>query len=770
VTTTVLSTAPAAVEAPRRTKAQFIPRLLPWIVPAAFAVGGLVQTHTPIRDIALYALYLALGVVLPGMLVYRALRGSRGNWPEDLGLGAATGLVVMLVGWALAAATGLQALLPGWPLLILVLFAAIPRLRRHWRITEPEPLPLLWSWIMAGGLVLIVIFGYAWWRSNPLPPATTVYYQDLMYHLALVHEMTRSMPFQVPQLAGDTLRYTYLSDADMAIGSMVTRIDPSIVLFRLWVVPVAATAVFVAAALARDLARKWWAGALGGVAAILGLPLVLGAPTGPPGGGALIINSPSQIYAFPLVGLLLLLAVDLVRGQKLRWAWLLVVALALACAGAKSSALPPIVAGLLLAAVMVWFTHRERFAGALAFLGVAGVATILQTKLFAGGGASTLGLQPFALLYWFAPYRATIGAHDQIDGSRFLPLGVANASAAGLVFLAGITVWSMVMQAPRLLSLGTLAARRTRGEPAAWLLAGLTVSALGATWFLWHPSDSQGYFFIGVMPFATVGTVWLLADRESGWRPMVAGLLAGGLWAMIVPRVHTPAHSLASWAWGLGWPVLRTALLAAVVLAIGLAAWRFTSGRTAWRAIPAALLAAVLGAGLGGGVNQQLRSGYRAVTNPAQASATSPAQITRDEMSAAFWLEKHSGTDDVIATNVHCVVISWQTCDARAFWVSGLSGRRAVLESWGYTDQAVAEDGVNGKRYYLQPFPDQQRFQLNQRVFQQARPEDVASLRDGYHVRWLFADRRAAGGVSPNLGKVATPRFSSGTVTIYQVP
>jgi hypothetical protein len=118
---------------------------------------------------------------------------------------------------------------------------------------------------------------------------------------------------------------------------------------------------------------------------------------------------------------------------------------------------------------------------------------------------------------------------------------------------------------------------------------------------------------------------------------------------------------------------------------------------------------------------------------------------------------------------VHCVAISWQTCDARAFWVSGLSGRRAVIESWGYTDQAVAEDGINGKRYYLQPFPDQQRFQLNQRVFQQARPEDVASLRNRYHIRWLFADRRAAGGVSPNLGKVATPRFSSGTVTIYQV-
>jgi hypothetical protein len=140
-------------------------------------------------------------------------------------------------------------------------------------------------------------------------------------------------------------------------------------------------------------------------------------------------------------------------------------------------------------------------------------------------------------------------------------------------------------------------------------------------------------------------------------------------------------------------------------------------------------------------------------------------------MTAAIWLEKHSGSDDVIATNVHCSAIdSAETCDARAFWVSGLSGRRAVVESWGYTDQAVAQDGVNGLRYNFQPAPDQRVYQLNQRVFQNAQPADVAALRQEFHVRWLFADQRATGGVSPELGKVATARFSAGPVTIYQLP
>src|SRR4029453_5651205 len=99
---------------------------------------------------------------------------------------------------------------------------AVPGLRRHWRIAEPQPLPLRWSWIIAGGLLTLVAMSYPGWAATPLPPVTTQYYQDMLYHLALVHEMTRSMPFQVPQLTGDTLRYHYLSDADIAIGSMLT--------------------------------------------------------------------------------------------------------------------------------------------------------------------------------------------------------------------------------------------------------------------------------------------------------------------------------------------------------------------------------------------------------------------------------------------------------------------------------------------------------------------------------------------------------------------
>lgn len=200
--------------------------------------------------------------------------------------------------------------------------------------------------------------------------------------------------------------------------------------------------------------------------------------------------------------------------------------------------------------------------------------------------------------------------------------------------------------------------------------------------------------------------------------------------------------------------------------------WRRT-GRVAWRALFPALIAAVLTAGVAGGAVQQAREVAGAIRwqNAPHRAAQQRTVILPEEMAAAAWLDHHAGRYDLVATNVHCRPISGvPDCDARAFWVAGLGGRRTLVESWGYTDAAVAADGVNGKRYMYQPAPDQAAFQLNQRVFAWGRPEDVAELRRRYHVTWLFGDERAAGGVSPHLSAVATLRYRSGPVSIYQLP
>src|SRR4051812_10637309 len=98
--------------------------VLPWLVPALAWGLGLHYTGTPVRYVAIYPVYLALAIVVPGTLVHRALRGSRGNLPEDIGFGSATGLLVLIIGWAICAAARLQSVLWIWPLLVIAVFLA----------------------------------------------------------------------------------------------------------------------------------------------------------------------------------------------------------------------------------------------------------------------------------------------------------------------------------------------------------------------------------------------------------------------------------------------------------------------------------------------------------------------------------------------------------------------------------------------------------------------------------------------------------------------
>ena len=53
--------------------------ILPWIVALGVATLVLLQTGTPGLDIARYSVYWCLGVTLPGVLVARAVVGTRGN-------------------------------------------------------------------------------------------------------------------------------------------------------------------------------------------------------------------------------------------------------------------------------------------------------------------------------------------------------------------------------------------------------------------------------------------------------------------------------------------------------------------------------------------------------------------------------------------------------------------------------------------------------------------------------------------------------------------
>jgi hypothetical protein len=242
------------------------------------------------------------------------------------------------------------------------------------------------------------------------------------------------------------------------------------------------------------------------------------------------------------------------------------------------------------------------------------------------------------------------------------------------------------------------------------------------------------------------------------------GLVAGAVWVFVAPATAKPAQmKLVGWAWALALPVLRTAAVLAALLVVVAIAGFIMRRKMPWRVLAVVAVAAVLGSSIGTGLDRTVQ-GLRQTPNP---RGSSGRLVTTDEMRAALWLDQHVPNDDVVATNVHCQPIKTKpACDARAFWVAGLGGHRTVVESWGYSDEAVQANGLDGRKYVFQPAPYPAEFALNEQAFSNPTPAVLAQLRSQYKVKWLFADTRA-GTVSAQLPTLATVKFTSGPVTIY---
>ncbi len=197
-------------------------------------------------------------------------------------------------------------------------------------------------------------------------------------------------------------------------------------------------------------------------------------------------------------------------------------------------------------------------------------------------------------------------------------------------------------------------------------------------------------------------------------------------------------------------------------------------GRGAGARPAAARPGLVVGAvGLGlpapGAVGRGTAEVRRAWAEPGPPNTESIDYLTTEEQEAALWLGEHSAPLDVVATNAQCRPGQRTVpgCDARGFWVSGLSGRRALLGGWAYTDAAIALHGVDGRSYVHQPSPWPDRFDLSQAIFTDPDARVAAELRDR-GVVWLFGDRRA-GDLSPDVSEVAELQFENDLVSIWRL-
>ena len=87
-----------------------------------------------------------------------------------------------------------------------------------------------------------------------------LYAEDLLFHIAIAAEAQQHWPLQSPQVSGRTLHYHYFAHLHMAAIAQVTGIDTSIVVLRLYLVPLAALLLLQVALLGRSVSGLAWAG------------------------------------------------------------------------------------------------------------------------------------------------------------------------------------------------------------------------------------------------------------------------------------------------------------------------------------------------------------------------------------------------------------------------------------------------------------------------------------------------------------------------------
>ncbi|TDD58079.1 hypothetical protein E1263_20750 [Kribbella antibiotica] len=653
-------------------------RALPWLLPLLVAAVGL---HT--LDVLRYGVYFALAIALPGTLLLRAVWRSVGNWAEDLGLGAIVGAAWMLVGWALFTAVGWQRWLVVWPLLTLAAFA-LPRLRSCWRIAQPSLLPLRWTWGLAIASALMLaatirgVMGY-----HVPPPDATSYYQDLLYHLSMVSELTRAVPPELPQVVGERLEYHWFANADMAAAVDITRLNPIVVLFRLWVLPWLVVALLVCATLARTVSRTWWTGVLA-AAALTAPQLYLLVDTSINLNPPVSFLSPSQTFGLVACVAAGIFLIELLFRDGPRSLWLLVVAMAVVGGGSKPTVLPVLVGAVGLAALYKRLQLKLVVAGALL------VAVGAITLLTVAGSTSGSQIQFLAIL-------KTSPGYERLTGDT-TPAGVGGLLVPSLVHGAVLGTAVMVLSVLLIQSASLAGFFVVRRDPVAWFLVGAMVVGWLGYLFIDHPGVSESYFLYTATPFSIAAAGWVAATASR-----------------------------------------RLAVVVLVLLALA-------------------------------PVKSFIQNAIAGDTEAGPVFRSAQQWVYPDEQSSAAWLAANSAPTDVVATNTWCRPVDAKApgCDARGYLVSGLAGRRTVIEGWAYTNEAMAAQGVGGRRYTEQPSPWPDRVALVTQTFASPTPALLKRLHDQYGVRWLYADARA-GTVSPKLAELVPLRHSNGKVAIYDL-
>ncbi|MEU4288937.1 hypothetical protein AB0E63_12010 [Kribbella sp. NPDC026596] len=680
-----------------------------------------------------YLGYLVIVVAVPGTIFWRRLTGGSGWFTADVVLGTAFGLAVeaLLYPIGMLFAMPLAALL--MPALAFGVWRTLPRRRLSER---PTP------WWATAGVMVAVGVAAAWFvrvGSQLIPltgPSALRPNSDAPHNLAVAGELTHHFPPRVPYADGKWMTSHWAAYDHIASTHWITSIPLDVLTYRMvpfaWIlltvlgaaaVGMVLTGRAVAAPIAAGLTVAAgdlvaWPWAVSNRVFADG-PFSLGQLTNPP-------QAFSTVLLLPLIAvtaLLLRRKPGQTRGQLFRLfvtAGVLIAALALT----KATTLPVYATGL--ASAWIYLTVRAGRLNLRALVLGVGVAAAYAVAFFVvlrGARSSVI----------FDPAATFEGLADQMGGG----------SAVAVIAAVVVVGWVMPLVGALLIK------RRIPRDPMpVFLVFGFVAAIVGAS-LLYDEGETQLFFVRTGFIYGVLIATWGLGSlqRRQYWIAAVALLI--GVAAIYWGRYRSDDSCTSASCFGQSLAVA----LAIAALGIGVFGLVLRGSRRTWALIAVAVL-------LGMTASSTVVSLRKFATPP----LTEYESIAPGGIEAARFIRRNSGSDDKIATNLHCHQARASHCLTGSYWIAGYAERRVLVEGWAYQTRVddTYPDGVQSSYW------DEEMLRLNDEAFASPTREVLETLRTKYDVQWLLLDERVSA-PPKNLDRLTELRFQYGTVRVYQL-
>jgi len=792
-----------------------------WI--AALWLGTGVQ----LDEIARYAAYEVGFVIVPGWLVFRALVVRPDSRLHEVVFGWSLGYLLEISAFIVTAATGTRGAFYVYPLIVGVPAAVVAR-RRAIASNEPRTirgsLPFGVIWIGALLCMVVLLYGAAvGFTQTPLPRDTdsVTYQEDTVFAVSLAAEALHHWPLTMPSVAAEPLRYHTFAFVHMAAISQVTRLDLSVVVMRMYVVPLLLLFALQLILVGRRIGRSWSAG----LAALFAVVLL----------GELDVSTGSGVDRFLfrdfffywllashtfLLGLvfflpLILVLSDLVtgdekpRGSRLS-AWVLFVALIVGCIGSKSYAVVVVGGALILFLLWTLLVERKLHRPTLIALALSALTYVGANMILFRWGTAGAALRPFRNLESmrgvadFEAYLGTVwgmapsavpdglGAAFGIFGLLAAPvLGIAlrlrdarTVSAAERLFLCFFVSVLPVLLLTNQPGFGQMFVVFFGIVP------GTIVAGFG--YLLWlqrvGPTLRATLLLVTAAAFVTFALDALLGvtpgvGLQTALLVVVAAAGIGAAVGLVAPRLRSPVAITV----GVAGLLAFTTPLIALLTSVGNET-RF-SGSTAANASALALGISAIAAGALYALRQrspgEVLVGVAATGTIALAVLNTPIDwfphivgswaqgkptysqeysgLTSGLYEGLRWIRRNTRPSDVLVVNNHS--LHPDGSDSKYFYYSALAERRVVLESWDYTDRTAGR-GYFSLPEQLSPYP--RRLALSEAVFLEANERAARVLAHTYGARY-FVNDKVHGSVSDAFTHMFPAVFSNDDVDVYDM-